>query len=288
MVSITQQAAVNHDGLSQRDQVNFWRDPRWGDLECLHATFVKHSYAPHTHDTYVMGVIEQGVECYRLNGIERRAVAGDVCVVNPGELHDGRPGETGYRYRMFYPSVSLISGLSEQITESPSHEIHFDTALFQDNEVSRLLVGAHRRMQFAPQSIERDSALIEAATLLIKRYGDLRKPSIRLGREVSAIQRVCDYVQDNLDQDLDLTVLARLVGFSPYRLIRSFRSEIGVTPHAWIIGQRVERAKVYLAAGLTPADVAVACGFYDQAHLTRQFKGVLGVTPGKYRAAFLQ
>ena len=288
MASITQAAAVNQEGLSQRDQVNFWRDPRWGDLECLHATFVNHSYSPHTHDTYVMGVIEQGVECYRLNGVNRRAVAGDVCVVNPGELHDGSPGENGYRYRMFYPSISLISGISEQVTERPTGQVHFKNALFQDKEVWRLLAGAHYALQTAPQSLERDSALTEAATLLVKRYGELRGSVIEIGRETSAIRRVCVYIQDNLDQDLDLSILAQLVGFSPYRLIRSFRSEIGVTPHAWIVGRRVERAKAYLALGRSPADVAVTCGFYDQAHLTRQFKGVLGVTPGKYRTAFLQ
>ncbi|MDF1748801.1 MAG: AraC family transcriptional regulator [Alphaproteobacteria bacterium] len=288
MTTITQEAAVNKDSLSQQDQVNFWRDPRWDDLECLHATFVNHSYAPHTHDTYVMGVIEQGVECYRLKGINRRAVAGDVCVVNPGELHDGRPGDNGYRYRMFYPSVSLISGISEQVTERPGGEVHFNNALFRDDEVGRLLAGAHRALQTSPQTLERDSALTEAATLLVKRYGELRGPIITIGREAVAIQRVCDYIQDNLDLDLDLNALAQLVGFSPYRLIRSFRAEKGITPHAWVIGCRVKRAKDCLAQGQTPADVAAACGFYDQAHMTRHFKGTMGVTPGKYRAAFLQ
>jgi AraC-like DNA-binding protein len=288
MASITQAAAVNQEDLSQRDQVNFWRDPRWGDLECLHATFVNHSYSPHTHDTYVMGVIEQGVECYRLNGVNRRAVAGDVCIVNPGEVHDGSPGENGYRYRMFYPSVSLISGISEQVTERPTGQVHFRNALFQDNEVWRLLAGAHYALQTAQQSLERDSALTEAATLLVKRYGELRRPVIGIGREASAIRRVCEYIQDNLDQDLDLSILAQLVGFSPYRLIRSFRLALGVTPHAWVIGCRVKRAKEFLAQGHMPVDVAVSCGFYDQAHMTRLFKGAIGVTPGKYRTAFLQ
>ncbi len=288
MDASTQEMAINRDALSGGDNVRFWRDPRWDDLECLHATFVRHAYSPHTHDTYVIGVIESGVECYRLNGVEHRAVAGDVCIVNPGEVHDGRPGDTGYRYRMFYPSVDLISGLQEQITERPSGQVHFRQALFRDPQISRLLLGAHRSMETAPTHMERDSALIEAATLLLRNHAVLRSPEIGIGRESRAVACVCDYVQDNLDQELDLSTLAALVGFSPYRLIRSFRRERGITPHAWIVGRRVESAKILLSRGACPAEVAASCGFYDQAHLTRHFKAALGVTPGRYRTAFLQ
>jgi AraC-like DNA-binding protein len=288
MTTVSQEQAIDRETLSSRDQVAFWRDPRWSDLECLHATFVQHAYAQHTHDTFVIGVIESGVECYRLKGNSYRAVAGDVCVVNPGEPHDGSPGDTGYRYRMFYPDAALMSDLQTEVTERAPGEVHFRDPLFQDPAVYRLLSGAHAAMESAVTHLERDTAFLEAATLLIRRYAERRAPEIRIGSEAEAVARVCDYAEDHIGDELDLERLAALAGFSRYRLIRSFRRERGMTPHAWVTGRRVARARGLLAAGERPAEVAVACGFYDQAHLTRHFKGITGVTPARYRAAFLQ
>lgn len=287
MGSITQHQAVDQEALGRKDQVCFWRDERWDDLECLSATFVKHAYAPHTHDTFVFGVIESGVELYRLKGQSLSATAGDVCVVNPCELHDGRPGGEGYRYRMFYPSVEVMSDLQSQITECAPSEVYFPEPKFRDPELFRMLCVAHRVMENAPTSLERDSAFLQAASQLIRRYADLSGAEISVGSESKPVRLVCDYAQDNLASDLDLSRLSELAGFSRYRLIRTFRKEKGLTPHAWITNRRVERAKTLLAQGEMPSAVAPDCGFYDQAHLTRHFKRATGVTPGKYREAFL-
>lgn len=287
MGSITQIQAVDQGALGVRDQVCFWRDPRWDDLECLSATFVKHAYAPHTHDTFVFGVIESGVELYRLKGQSLSATAGDVCVVNPCELHDGRPGGDGYRYRMFYPSFEVMRDLQEQITERPSNGVYFPEPKFRDPDLFALLCGAHRVMEAAPTTLERDSAFLQAASLLIRRYAEFAGAEIAVGQESTVLRRVCDFAEDNLDAELDLGILADLAGFSRYRLIRTFRKEKGLTPHTWITNRRVERAKRLLARGGLPSAVAMDCGFYDQAHLTRHFKKATGVTPGKYRAAFL-
>lgn len=288
MGTVSQEQAIDREGLSARDRVAFWRDRRWGDLECLHATFVQHAYAQHTHDTFVIGVIENGVERYRLKGESLVAVAGDVCVVNPCEPHDGSPGDNGYRYRMFYPSARLMSDLQAEVTERAPGEVHFGESLFKDPEAYRLLSWAHCTMESAETPLERDSMFLEAATHLIRRHGERRAPEIRVGAEHHAVARVCDFAEDHIGDVLDLERLAEIAGFSRYRLIRSFRRDRGVTPHAWITGRRVSRAKGLLSVGESPAEVAVVCGFYDQAHLTRHFKAITGVTPARYRAAFLQ
>jgi AraC-like DNA-binding protein len=58
-----------------------------------------------------------------------------------------------------------------------------------------------------------------------------------------------------------------------------------MTPHAYLRQVRVERAKEMLAAGLSISEVALAVGFFDQSHLTRYFKRILGLTPGTYATA---
>lgn len=288
MKAISQEQAVSTDRLSARDQVAFWRDSRWDDLECLHATFVEHAYQPHTHETFVIGVIEEGVEHYRLRGVEHRATAGDIVIVHPDDLHDGRPGDTGYRYRMFYPSADLVAGIWAEVTERAPAPVGFRLPEFRDPELYRLLSGAHRVMERSDCRLGSDEAFLRALGLILSRYGDAGGTPIRAGREDRAVARVCDYVLAHLDGALDLDILAQIAGFSRYRLIRSFRRAKGITPHAWVTQQRIARAERLLAAGTRPAEAALESGFCDQAHLTRAFKAVKGVTPGRYRTAFLQ
>jgi len=98
------------------------------------------------------------------------------------------------------------------------------------------------------------------------------------------IARVVDYVEAHIDQDLRLTALADVAAMSVYHFARCFRETVGLSPHAYVLSRRILRARALLARsqdGL--ADVALACGFSSQAHLTTAFHRSLGVTPGGYR-----
>lgn len=67
----------------------------------------------------------------------------------------------------------------------------------------------------------------------------------------------------------------------------SFARAIGAPIHVFQTQLRIEEAKRLLRAGVTPAEVAVAVGYADQAQLTRRFKALTGLTPGVYRKACL-
>jgi len=73
------------------------------------------------------------------------------------------------------------------------------------------------------------------------------------------------------------------MGVSRYRVVRGFGEVMGMPPYAWLAQHRVTRARSLLDAGLRPAEVATLVGFADQAHLTRWFRRVIGITPGQYR-----
>jgi len=93
---------------------------------------------------------------------------------------------------------------------------------------------------------------------------------------------VIEYLRAHFDQKICLPELAELVQINPYVLLRQFRSEIGVTPHDYLLGYRLYRARQYMRAGIRLAEVAVMCGFADQSHFSRQFRQRLGVTPGQF------
>ena len=99
------------------------------------------------------------------------------------------------------------------------------------------------------------------------------------------MQRLVDFIQAHLAQDLSLESLAQQTGFSPYHFARLFRQTTGESPHHFVLRQRIERAQRLLKKRDLPlALIALESGFANQSHFTQVFKRYLGLTPRAYRA----
>ncbi|BAI72501.1 hypothetical protein AZL_018630 [Azospirillum sp. B510] len=265
------------------DFARLWREARFDGMECLNARFQRHSYAPHTHETYVVGVITAGTELYRCRGAERVARAGQVVVLDPEILHDGRPAEDGYAYRMFYPPVALFEQAMADALGRPALP-HFTAMELDDPELFLALRGLHHGLE-GPyrEALRTETDALRAFTALALRHGDLTARPRGPGHEPAAVRRARAYLDAHLDCPVELADLAAAAGLSRFHLLRVFRAAVGTTPHGYLTDRRVVQAKRLLAGPLPLAEVALACGFCDQAHFNRVFKGRVGVSPGQYR-----
>lgn len=271
--------------LGPRERTHFWIDPRYNQLECFHARFHDYHYSPHFHETYVFGHVERGVEHCRSRGKDFALTPGSLTIINPGDLHDGRPGEGGFEYRMFYPSVTLMQSACEDMSDGAAEMPWFSESYIEDQELEARIAQLHKLLQSGGDRLEADSMMLETLAMLIKRHSDSLIQQTPIGDEIAPVQKVQDYIQSHLDQDISLDELAALVGMNRYRLIRSFRKELGLTPHAYLVNRRVQSAKEKLKSGDSLSGTAVASGFYDQAHFAKTFKKMVGVTPGQYAKA---
>jgi AraC family transcriptional regulator len=95
------------------------------------------------------------------------------------------------------------------------------------------------------------------------------------------LRRVTDYIESHLADELCLGRLAALAELSPHHFLRCFRASTGATPHQYIIGRRVERARELLLGGSGITEAAFAVGFSSQSHLHQHVRRLLGVTPGE-------
>lgn len=282
MEQMTQSEALGATPPGWRERVEFWRAPRFDALECLSATFRTHAYTPHSHETYVIGIIEAGCETYRVRGARHYAVAGDICFVNPDEVHDGEPADDGYSYRMTYPSLELIGVIVEDLTGAPLRGTpSFVEPCVRDPDLTRRFAAAHRRLGGRSDSLAQDEGLVSVYADALARHARIATRPV--GSEQPAVRRIIDYLDAHFGADVTLDDLTRLSGLSRTALIRAFRRETGLTPHAWLTDRRVRAARAQLATGAAPSEVALACGFCDQSHLNRAFKARVGVTPGAFR-----
>lgn len=100
----------------------------------------------------------------------------------------------------------------------------------------------------------------------------------------SNLQRAMRYIQMHLGENITLEAIASELGMSQYYFCRWFKQSVGTSPYQYVLQQRVERAKILLQRQeLSPAEVALDCGFNSQSHLIHHFKKQVGMTPKQYQ-----
>ncbi len=117
---------------------------------------------------------------------------------------------------------------------------------------------------------------------LLKRYSNQAHRTISYigGLPQYKLKLAIDYINDHLEQEVSLGELAAIAQLSQHHFCRAFKQATGLSPHKYLIQQRVERAKQLLRSGkMRISEVAISCGFTHQSHLHRHFKRLTGVTP---------
>lgn len=255
--------------------------PFLGGVDLLRARFVKQRFSKHFHDGFAVGCIEQGAMRFRYLGETMVAPAGQVNLVVPGEAHDGHGAtDNGWAYRMFYLRPEALLEAAGMLMKRPNLP-NFRAGVINDPALAACIGRTHRMLESPDTTaIEKETRLIWLLTDWISRHADERGCLPRVGEEHHAVARARDIIQARYSEDISLTELA---GLSPFHLVRVFEKKHGVTPHGYLTQVRVDQARNMLVREGRMADIAMDCGFSDQAHMTRLFKRQLGITPGKYR-----
>jgi AraC-like DNA-binding protein len=243
-----------------------------GDLERIEACFSGAAYAPHRHDTYAIGVTLQGVQRFDYRGSTRNSLPGQVVVLYPDELHDGRAGtHTALRYRTMYLAPAQIQDILG------GRALPFiDGGVSTDSRLRRRVLALLMDYDRPLNELEQQDALYDLAFCLLELSGRTR-PIHSLNRSAAVCAR--DYIEHRVEQGFSLADLERVTKHNRWQLSRDFRTMFGTSPYRYLIARRLERARRMMLAGYTTAEAATGSGFSDQSHFGRSFKKSFGLTP---------
>ncbi|MFV3289898.1 AraC family transcriptional regulator [Pseudomonas sp. NY11955] len=252
----------------------FWRDPALPFVEARRVgDGRKVCYAAHSHESFSIGVITGGRSTYLNAGQRVEVGAGTTVLMNPGVVHTCNPvaGES-WSYLMLFVDQPWLQALGFAL---PVQTWSRSPVLYQ-----RLLQAF---ADLFDASVPDREARLAA---LFSGLPDLLGSSAGVSAEGNPrLEAAAAFIRAHRSDPLSLEDICAACGLSRSYLIRAFRQRFGLTPHGYLLDQRVQLARARLRQGWAIAEVAQEAGFADQAHLQRAFKQHLAATPGHYRNA---
>ena len=259
-----------------------WHDPQL-DIRLTQAHYIRHAYPRHSHDYYVICIIDDGRQSFTHEHRKHFTPPGGVILINPGVVHTGEAAAPdGFTMRCLYPTVAQMVAAAAGLGGRHPGLPLFTQVRVNDYWAYASLSALHTAMAQDASVLERESRLSWTLARLIVRYGDEGAPPQAPSGEHQPVQKARRYIDEHLTEGVSLTELAAHVSLSPYHLLRAFHAEIGLPPHAYLDNARVRHAEHLIAAGMPLAEVSAEAGFSSQSHLTRRFRQIIGVTPGQY------
>jgi AraC-like DNA-binding protein len=223
-------------------------------------------------ENYVVARMERGTLEWWGRGKNWRSPPGSVLVKEPGDVHR----DVSHAGTTVFTAVILPMREVQRFSETGKVFTlpHFEAGDPRAASFHRL----HDAVNAGADRLTLEVAVAEAITS----WSNL---SDSLSHHTRPVRRATEYLRARLADSFTLDDVANYAALDKFHLCRAFRSQVGMPPHTYLTHLRVQRARNLLTSGVRASELAPRVGFYDQSQLTRHFKRIVGVTPGKYRNA---
>jgi AraC-like DNA-binding protein len=251
-------------------------------MTVMQAHFTDHAFERHSHETYSIGYTLSGVQTFHCGGSLHASRRGDIILFNPDEPHDGQRGtQEGFGYAMLYVPQDVVDDCRDAGAGAPPGR-YFNRVVVHDPAMAGVIARTVSATGQAKESLRAQELTRDMLVRLLGKYGESATRSGAASAGVRRMERLRDYLCAHYAEDVTVDMLAREAGLSRVHLTRAFTASFGVPPHIYLNAVRLRHAKEALLRGGQLSDVAAACGFADQSHFSRRFKGSVGLSPGAW------
>ncbi|GAB1535288.1 AraC family transcriptional regulator [Geovibrio sp. ADMFC3] len=258
----------------------YWHKDFMKGFEACRVTESMHAFPKHVHDDmYSIGLMHKG-GCYCVSNSDSDTVVmpDQTFFINPSQVHSGIPVRRGRAtYTMLYFKNDLMAKLAGDILEREPFYPEFAEMVVDSESVHKTFMNLYNALIYSEESMELEAAVTEGLSGVLNGCGKMRK-----GTDRKLVRRAKEFLSGDLSCKVTLEDMAEELGVSRYYLLRTFRKEVGVPPHVYRTGKRIELAKTLLRQGTPFADAALETGFADQSHFSNKFRQFTGSTPAQY------
>ena len=269
----------------------FWQDGRMPYVETRKSCFSRTCYKSHSHPTFSIGAIDEGNSVFQSSfGTEQKISAGTLVIVPDHIEHSCNPlPDQAWSYQMLHLNISWLKqwyiefqkeGFDLQL---PQHKplIIKDPSLYQAfSDMNETLFDSQKLI------FEKEQSLIYCLTQLLLPHFILEEIQKTQYLYESFLDLI--HIIKSSERFISLEELAQQVGLSRYAIIRLFKANVGLTPHAFQINLKINQARAQLKQGIPLVELAVNLGFSDQSHFHKAFKAHTGITPRQFQLAAAQ
>ena len=214
---------------------------------------------------------------------------GDIAIVAAGEIFPrAKVDREVPLLELFLPADSLVNAVGEIVSSRVQLQSHLR---LQDPLIQQMAIALKTELEIAGEDskLYADSMATALSAHLLQRYS-LKNTAVkeyRGGLTPYQLRIVVEYIQANLEEDLNLNILANQIEISPHYFASLFKQSMGLSPHKYIVRCRLEEAKSLLRQRNLPiALVSQEVGFKNQSHFTRVFRQYFKITPKSYQNLF--
>ena len=234
------------------------------------------NFTKHYHDTYTIGLTYKGVLKSFNTYQSYNSYEYSVRINNPGEVHSGESKQ--WSHVNFYPTIELVSNIYEQIFYEKRIPI-FQRHIIENRNLFMKLHNFFTVYFQDKNSMVIETLLIDALSELILCNTIYTKSYKKIFEDKKIVDTTYEYIKDSIDTNFTLDNLAKNVNLSKYHFLRLFKKEFGLTPHAFIINERLNQANNLIKQGFSISEASIKVGFNDQSHFGRNFKKYFGYSP---------
>jgi len=243
-----------------------------------------HEFMEHAHDDLTFVLVTGGAVSIVIDGCEQTVGPGELAVIGPQQIHAARPiWNEGWCMR----SLQILLDSSESNSGMVGQPVGLEEPIYGPSDpLTQWFLNFHLEAEarsFEP--VAEQGMYSHMQNMLEEGLSMFRvEPCGNAGDEV--ISEIRMLLSDPDSDNFPIQDMANQFEMSEFTLIKKFRNRFGISPHRWRLQCRANEVSRRLRTGYSLADAATSCGFSDQAHMSRTFKRVFGVTPGTFSEAF--
>ena len=250
--------------------------------------FPEHS---HTQHTLIIGLDNALKAEWSIDGQfqDLQYNKGDVFIVPAGADHRAYWKQESEGILLSIEPESIANAAIDSV-KSDRLEIvpHFATSDRRLLQIAQwLLIELHRQQMGS--DLYTESLITILKVHLLRSYSIFNPiiPDYKGGLAKYKLNRTISFINDNLDRDFKLKDLASLVEMSPYHFARMFKQSVGLTPHQYLVKQRMNKAQELLRrTEIAIADIGYLVGYKNSSHFAKVFRQQVKVSPTAYRQEF--